>query len=166
MLTQGEYMSASPSGAGNSSSLPPPNVVTESAASRRSNQGSVGKGGVPKAVLAIWNKLSASLIADPSANWNHALNTAEELALSVCGQNLDAELQADLLANFRLLEQTLSGLKIKPTDEHPNPHCFIKDRLAVLKLNIVADAQDLKKLQDLIASPPNESGPNTRSALP
>lgn len=159
-------MSVSPSGVGNSSSLPPPSRIAESTASPPLNQRSVGDSGVSKAALAIWNKLSASLNADPAANWRQALDTAEELALSVCGQDLAADLQADLLGNFRLLEQTLSGLKITSTNDHPDPHTFISNRLSLLKLNIVADAQDLRKLQSLSTNPSNTSDMNTRSTLP
>ncbi|WP_334118216.1 hypothetical protein [Limnobacter sp.] len=146
-------MPASPSGVGGSPSSPPQNVVAQSAARLPSGRRSVGEGGVSKAALVIWNKLSASLAHDPAANWNNALNTADELARSVCGQDLPKDLQADLLGNFKLLEQTLSGLKITPTDDHPDPHAYIKNRLSVFKLNIVTDSENLRKLHSLKINP-------------
>jgi hypothetical protein len=135
-------MPASPSGVGNSTSLPPQSVVPPSTAKLPPGQAS-------KAALVLWKKLSASLADNPSAHWNQALGTADELARSVCGQNLPSDLQADLLGNFKLLEQTLSELKIPSSDDLPDPHAFIKNRLAVLKLNIVTDAEDLTKLHSL-----------------
>ena len=142
-------MPASLSEVGNSSSLPPQSVAAEIAASSSLGHGAMGEGGVSKTALAIWKKLSESLAENPSAHWNEALKTADELARSVCGQNLAMDLQADLLGNFKLLEQTLSKLKILPSEEFPDPQAFIKTRLAVLKLNIVTDAEDLRKLQSL-----------------
>ena len=142
-------MPTSPSRAGSSESLPPQNIVAQSAAGLPVSGRSASETGVSKAALAIWNKLSANLVKNPEASWNQALNTAEELARSVCGQDLAADLCADLLGNFKLLEQTLSGLKITPTDDHPDPVSYIKNRLLVLKLNIVTDSEDLRKLQSL-----------------
>jgi len=94
-------------------------------------------------------KLSADLKQNPALYWQNALSTADELARSVCGQDLSLDLQADLLGNFKLLDQTLSELKIPSSDDLPDPHAFIKNRLAVLKLNIVTDAEDLRKLHSL-----------------
>lgn len=148
-------MPSSPAGAGNSSSSSSPHIVAESAASSPASERSAGRGGVSNAVLVIWNKLSASLVEDPASNWNLALSTADELARSVCGQDLEDEFRADLLGNFKLLEQTLSGLKITPSDHCPDPHAHIKNTLSVLKLNIVTDAEDLRKLQSLRTNPSN-----------
>ena len=114
-------MPTSPSGVEGSSSLPPQGVAAEVAASSPSGQRSVGEGGVSKAALVIWKKLSANLAENPSANWNEALSTADELARSVCGQDLPADLQADLLENFKLLEKTLTGLSISPSESCPDP---------------------------------------------
>ncbi len=142
-------MPASPSGVGNSPSLPPQSIVAESAAKSPSRAKTVGEGGLSKAASAIWKKLSADLKQNPALHWQNALSTADELARSVCGQDLSLDLQADLLGNFKLLEQTLSELKIPSSDDLPDPHAFIKNRLAVLKLNIVTDAEDLRKLHSL-----------------
>ena len=159
-------MPSSPPGVEGSSSLPPQSVAAEVAASSPSGQGSVGEGGVSKAALGIWKKLSANLAENPSANWNEALSTADELARSVCGQDLALDLLADLLGNFKLLEQTLSGLKIAPTDDQPDPHAFISNRLAILKLSIVTDARDLRKLQSLRTNSFNQSELPIRSTSP
>jgi hypothetical protein len=148
-VEQGEYMPDSLSGVGSSESFTPQDIVAQSAAGLPVSGRSASDAGISKAALAIWNKLSADLVKNPEANWNQALSTAEELARSVCGQDLAADLQADLLGNFKLLEQTLSGLKIMPTEDHPDPASYIKNRLLVLKLNIVTDSEDLRKLQSL-----------------
>ena len=95
-------MPASLSEVGNSSSLPPQSVAAEIAASSSLGHGAMGEGGVSKTALAIWKKLSESLAENPSAHWNEALNTADELARSVCGQNLAMDLQADLLGNDKV----------------------------------------------------------------
>jgi hypothetical protein len=142
-------MAANSSEVGNTPSLPPQDIVAQSAAGLPVSGRSASDAGISNAALAIWNKLSADLEKNPEANWNQALSTAEELARSVCGQDLAADLQADLLGNFKLLEETLSGLKIMPTDDHPDPASYIKNRLLVFKLNIVTDSEDLRKLQTL-----------------
>lgn len=142
-------MPASSSGVGNSPSFPPQSVVAESTVKSPSSAKAMGESGLSKAALAIWNKLSADLKQNPELHWQNALSNADELARSVCGQNLAPDLQADLLGNLKLLEQTLSGLKIPSSGDLPDPHAFIKNRLAVLKLNIVTDAEDLRKLDSL-----------------
>lgn len=159
-------MSVSPSGEGNSPPPTPQSIVASNAAKSFQSEASANTDGVSKAALALWKKFSASLADNPSAHWKQALSNADELARSVCGQNLAADLQADLLGNFKLLEHTLSGLKITSTNDHPDPHTFISNRLSLLKLNIVADAQDLRKLQSLSTNPSNTSDMNTRSTLP
>lgn len=151
---QGEYMPPSPSGVGSSPSLPSQRVVAESSANLPSGENSLGDGGVSKAALTIWKKLSSELETNSETNWNQALDTADELARSVCGQNLAEDLRADLLGNFKLLEQSMRGLKITPTDDCPDPHTYIKNRLSVLKLNIVTDAEDFRKLQSLRSNSP------------
>ncbi|MEW6204241.1 MAG: hypothetical protein AB1516_02860 [Pseudomonadota bacterium] len=142
-------MPPSPSEVRNSPALPSQNVVAPNTAKPFQNEGPANTAGVSKAALALWKKLSASLADNPSAHWNQALSTADELARSVCGQNLPMDLQADLLGNFNLLEQTLSELKIPSSDELPDPQAFIKTRLTVMRLSIVTDAEDLRRLQSL-----------------
>lgn len=138
----------------------PPNPASKSARLESSAHGSmdnkpVANQGVSKAALAIWGKLSENLVSDPAANWGNALSNAQELARSVCGQDLPPDLQADLLGNFKLLEQTLGGLNITPSESHPNPQAHIKDQFLAFKLNIVTDAQDLKKLESIRAGQSN-----------
>jgi len=146
---QGEYMPASSSGVGNSPSLTPQSVVAESAAKSPSGAKTVGEGGLSKAASAIWNKLSADLKQNPALHWQNALSTADELARSVCGQDLPEDFQADLIGNLNLLEQTLLGLKIQSTDGLlvPGPH--IKELLSVLKLNVVTTSKQLETLHSL-----------------
>lgn len=146
---QGEYMPPSTSGVGNSPSLPSQRGVAESSANLPSGDKSVGNVGVSKVALAIWKKLSSELEKTPETNWHLALDTADELARSVCGQNLAADLRADLLGNYKLLEQSMSGLKIAPTADCPDPHAYIKNMLLVQRLSIVTDAEDLRKVQSL-----------------
>ncbi len=159
-------MSVSPSGVGNSPPPTPQSIVASNAAKSFQSEASANTDGVSKAALALWKKFSASLADNPSAHWKQALSNADELARSVCGQNLAADLQADLLGNFKLLEHTLSELKIPPSDELPDPLAFIKTRLAVLQLNIVTNAEDLRKLHSLSTHSSNQSEPIIRSTSP
>lgn len=142
-------MPASSSGVGNSPSLTPQSVVAESAAESPSGAKTVGEGDLSKAASAIWNKLSADLKQNPALHWQNALSTADELARSVCGQDLPEDFQADLIGNLNLLEQTLLGLKIQSTDGLlvPGPH--IKELLSVLKLNVVTTSKQLQTLHSL-----------------
>ncbi|MEQ9108094.1 MAG: hypothetical protein RLO04_11575 [Limnobacter sp.] len=131
------------------------NVGLENSAHRSMGKKPVAGQGVSKAAMAIWSKLSENLVGDPSANWKEALGNAEELARSVCGQDLPADLQADLLENFKLLEKTLTGLSISPSESCPDPQAYIKDRLLAYKLNIVTDSKDLRKLESIRDSQSN-----------
>lgn len=138
----------------------PPNPASKSAGVESSAHGSMGKKpvanqGVSKAALAIWGKLSENLVSDPSANWGNALSNAQELARSVCGQDLPPDLQADLLGNFKLLEQTLGGLNITSSESHPDPQAHIKDQFLAFKLNIVTDANDVRNLEGIRAGQSN-----------
>lgn len=125
------------------------NVGLENSAHRSMGKKPVAGQGVSKAAMAIWTKLSENLVGDPSANWKEALGNAEELARSVCGQDLPPDLQADLLENFKLLEKTLIGLNISPSVSCPDPKAFIKDHFLAFKLNIVTDAKDLETLESI-----------------
>lgn len=149
VFKQGEYMAAGLSGIEHSQALNS-DVHAAELANNPSFGGAAGRPlGISEAGAAIWNRLSADLKQNPSLHWQNALDTANELARSVCGQDLPEDLQSDLIGNFNLLEQTLLGLKIQSTDELASPHSHIRDLLSVLKLNVVASSKQLQTLHSL-----------------
>jgi hypothetical protein len=148
-------MTTGSSGVNSPSNAASKNVGLDNSAPRSMGKKPVAGQGVSKAAMAIWGKLSESLVRDPSANWQHALGNAEELARSVCGQDLPPDLQADLLGNFNLLEKTLIGLNISPSKSCPDPKAHIKDQFLAFRLNIVTDSNDLKRLESIRDSQSN-----------
>ncbi len=143
-------MTIKTTGVGNSTAQHSENVAADKTVNSSSNQ-STETGEVSKAVLEVWNKLSASLVRDPESHWQVALRNADELSREVCGKDLPADLRRDLLLNLKLLEQTLSKLRISPTSDIPDPQACIKNHMAVMKLNVVTDADDMKKFANLKA---------------
>ncbi|MCE2745593.1 MAG: hypothetical protein LW710_06765 [Burkholderiales bacterium] len=142
-------MTAVPSGVNSPSNAASKNAGLDNTANRAMGKKPAAGQGVSKASMAIWTKLSENLVSDPAGNWGNALANAQELARSVCGQNLPPDLQADLLQNFKLLEKTLIGLNISPSNGCPDPKAFIKDQFLAFKLNIVTDAKDLETLESI-----------------
>lgn len=71
-------MTIKTTGVGNSTAQHSENVAADKTVNSSSNQ-STETGEVSKAVLEVWNKLSASLVRDPESHWQVALRNADEL---------------------------------------------------------------------------------------
>ena len=120
---------------------------TQKPANIPTGKGAVVKQGVRATVQDLWDKMSQSLVNDPELHWENALSNASDLARSVCGKDLPADLEADLIGNIALLEKTLIDLKITSSETDK--------KLLSCKLNIVADSKHLKELEEMAAKSAN-----------